>query len=345
MRPADRPGGRRLRDDDPRGQRARPAASSSAPDEVFWLEDGVYVNRRSQRVGFRAAVLADLAVHHTGGPYYTQPLKEKDEWWARYWARPPSPRGRQARRSSRVPLVRRLNTRFGWFVAPAPDSAPGRQLPHAQPERSRRPPAPRPSRGRARRAGRGPDRTVAVVRTGDSRRPRAPAPTAGARRATRTRRAGQRDAQLRGAAAAAARRAADRARRQPCGRERGRAGEPGAAGHLRRGCPGGGTGAELVRAGVRARRRGGSRRGRSPGRRPGRRRRSRGSRPSSGSRARPDRPSRTARSPSASTRRARPPCRSAPQRVPTLWRYVTPGHAVPAAEVADPARTARRGRG
>ena len=85
-------------------------------DEVFWLEDGVYIEAL-QRVGFGAAVLADLVVHHTGGSYYTTSSKEKEEFWRRYWAR-------RARREAvkrvlvRVPFVRRLNDRFGWFVAP-----------------------------------------------------------------------------------------------------------------------------------------------------------------------------------------------------------------------------------
>jgi len=56
-------------------------------------------------------------VHHTGGSYYTTSSKEKEEFWRRYWAR-------RARREAikrvlvRVPFVRRLNDRFGWFVAP-----------------------------------------------------------------------------------------------------------------------------------------------------------------------------------------------------------------------------------
>jgi hypothetical protein len=86
------------------------------PGEVFWLEDGVYINQ-VKSVGYKPAVLADLVVHHTGGPYYTKPLKEKDEWWAAYW------RTRRRREGVKrvlvaIPGVRRLNARFGWFVAP-----------------------------------------------------------------------------------------------------------------------------------------------------------------------------------------------------------------------------------
>jgi GT2 family glycosyltransferase len=86
------------------------------PGEVFWLEDGVYI-KQLESVGYRATVLADLAVHHTGGPYYAQPMKEKDEWWAGYWRR------RRRRDTAKrvlvaIPGVRQLNARFGWFVAP-----------------------------------------------------------------------------------------------------------------------------------------------------------------------------------------------------------------------------------
>jgi GT2 family glycosyltransferase len=84
---------------------------------VFWLEDQRYIQDIS-RLGFRAAVLADLIVHHTGGPYYTVTSKEKDDFWARYWKR-------RARRLAikkivfRLPFFRRLNAHFGWFEAPS----------------------------------------------------------------------------------------------------------------------------------------------------------------------------------------------------------------------------------
>jgi GT2 family glycosyltransferase len=85
--------------------------------QVFWLEDAAYIED-IQKLGFTAAVLADLRVHHTGGPYYTTITKEKERYWKRYWAR-------RARRTAvkrvlvRVPFVRLLNARFGWFVAPS----------------------------------------------------------------------------------------------------------------------------------------------------------------------------------------------------------------------------------
>jgi GT2 family glycosyltransferase len=84
---------------------------------VFWLEDAAYIED-IQRLGFDAAVLADLRVHHTGGPHYTKTPKEKVEYWERFKAS-------RARRTAvkrvlvRIPFVRRLNARFGWFVAPS----------------------------------------------------------------------------------------------------------------------------------------------------------------------------------------------------------------------------------
>jgi GT2 family glycosyltransferase len=85
--------------------------------EVFWLEDAAYIDD-IQQMGYTAAVLADLRVHHTGGPYYTQPIKEKTEYWERHWARQKR-RDLAKRVLVRVPGVRRLNARYGWFVAPS----------------------------------------------------------------------------------------------------------------------------------------------------------------------------------------------------------------------------------
>lgn len=86
-------------------------------NEVFWLEDAAYIED-VQGLGFRAVVLADLVVHHTGGPHYTQEPPEKVEYWKRYWAR--RARREMAKRVLvRVPFVRRLNARMGWFVAPS----------------------------------------------------------------------------------------------------------------------------------------------------------------------------------------------------------------------------------
>ncbi len=84
--------------------------------KVFWLEDQAYISDIS-RLGFEAAVLADLVVHHTGGPHYTVASKEKDEYWEEYWSR-------RARRLAikkvvfRVPFFRRLNAHYGWYEPP-----------------------------------------------------------------------------------------------------------------------------------------------------------------------------------------------------------------------------------
>jgi GT2 family glycosyltransferase len=85
--------------------------------QVFWLEDQAYIADLEQ-IGFRAAVLADLRVHHTGGPHYTKTPKEKADYWER-WERRLARRAAVKRALVHVPLVRRLNARFGWFVAPS----------------------------------------------------------------------------------------------------------------------------------------------------------------------------------------------------------------------------------
>jgi len=87
---------------------------------VFWLEDAAYI-ADLEKIGFEAAVLSDLKVHHTGGPHYTQTPKEKAKYWQDF-------RAMRARRDAvkrtllRIPLVPRLNARFGWFVPPPPAS-------------------------------------------------------------------------------------------------------------------------------------------------------------------------------------------------------------------------------
>jgi GT2 family glycosyltransferase len=87
------------------------------PKEVFWLEDAAYIGQIGE-LGFKPAVLADLRVHHTGGPYYSAIPKEKAEYWRKYWAKK---RRRTAVKKMlvRIPGVRPLNDRFGWFVAPS----------------------------------------------------------------------------------------------------------------------------------------------------------------------------------------------------------------------------------
>jgi GT2 family glycosyltransferase len=84
--------------------------------EVFWLEDAAYI-ADLERIGLGAAVLADLRVHHTGGPHYTKTSKEKAAYWQRWKAR--QERKLAVKRALlRIPFVRLLNARYGWFVAP-----------------------------------------------------------------------------------------------------------------------------------------------------------------------------------------------------------------------------------
>jgi GT2 family glycosyltransferase len=84
---------------------------------VFWLEDEAYI-RDIERLGFGAAVLADLRVHHTGGPHYTKTPKEKADYWQRRQA---VQRRKDAvkRVLLGVPFARRVNARFGFFAEPS----------------------------------------------------------------------------------------------------------------------------------------------------------------------------------------------------------------------------------
>ena len=85
--------------------------------EIFWLEDEKYIADLEQ-IGFRAAVLADLRVHHTGGSYYSAITREKANYWNRRFARQER-RDAAKRMLVKIPFVRRLNARFRWFVAPS----------------------------------------------------------------------------------------------------------------------------------------------------------------------------------------------------------------------------------
>jgi GT2 family glycosyltransferase len=85
--------------------------------EIFWLEDEAYIED-IQRLGFQPAVLADLRVHHTGGPYYSVESQEKADFWKR-WSASRARRTTVKRMLLRIPGIRRLNARFNWFVAPS----------------------------------------------------------------------------------------------------------------------------------------------------------------------------------------------------------------------------------
>jgi GT2 family glycosyltransferase len=84
-------------------------------NEVFFLEDAVYVEDL-KKLGYEAAILADLKVHHTGGPFYSAHSKEKDEYWAR-WTRARARRAAVKRVVFRLPFFERLNERFGWIAS------------------------------------------------------------------------------------------------------------------------------------------------------------------------------------------------------------------------------------
>jgi GT2 family glycosyltransferase len=87
------------------------------PKNVFWQEEPAYIED-IKALGFGPAVMAELKVHHTGGAHYGATSPEKSAFWAGYWQK-------QARRAAikrlifRIPLFRRLNARFAWFVAPS----------------------------------------------------------------------------------------------------------------------------------------------------------------------------------------------------------------------------------
>jgi len=54
------------------------------PDEIFFQEEAEYI-AAIERLGYRKAVLAGLAVHHTGGPYYAGSTPAKERYWRSYW--------------------------------------------------------------------------------------------------------------------------------------------------------------------------------------------------------------------------------------------------------------------
>lgn len=90
---------------------------SERSKEVFWAEETAYI-AAIKRVGFDAAVLADLRVHHAGAPYYTAVSKAKSDFMARRyerWAR----RNTVKRGLYLLPFAARLNTRYEWFQPPA----------------------------------------------------------------------------------------------------------------------------------------------------------------------------------------------------------------------------------
>jgi GT2 family glycosyltransferase len=83
---------------------------------AFWREDQAYI-QDIRRLGFTTGILDELTVFHAGGPHYSQETEEKKEFYDR--------RNRSIARKNavkrfllRLPLVPRLNERYGWFRPP-----------------------------------------------------------------------------------------------------------------------------------------------------------------------------------------------------------------------------------
>lgn len=86
------------------------------PRAVYWREDARYV-RKLHRLGYRSAVLEDLAVWHAGSPYYSKTAPAKNAFHRRQ-ARITARKDFVKRLLLRIPFVARLNARRGWFHPP-----------------------------------------------------------------------------------------------------------------------------------------------------------------------------------------------------------------------------------
>jgi GT2 family glycosyltransferase len=87
---------------------------------TFFLEDAAYIADIAP-LGYEAAYLRDLRLTHAGGSHYARPSAAKHAYWTRHWRRAQR-RNRVKRALLRVPLVRLLNARHGWFrLADVPD--------------------------------------------------------------------------------------------------------------------------------------------------------------------------------------------------------------------------------
>lgn len=84
--------------------------------DVYFHFDGEYI-AAIEKVGQRASILRDLEVFHASGPYYSEFLPEKHDYYANRERR----RGRKdavKRVILRVPMARSLNKRYSWFTPP-----------------------------------------------------------------------------------------------------------------------------------------------------------------------------------------------------------------------------------
>ena len=87
--------------------------------QVFWLEDEAYI-ADIERLGFEAAYLKDVQLLHAGGSYYAPESAAKHEYWQAYWTKEVR-KNAVKRLLLRIPFVRPLNERYGWFhVSNAP---------------------------------------------------------------------------------------------------------------------------------------------------------------------------------------------------------------------------------
>lgn len=92
------------------------------PKQVFWLEDAAYIADIAE-LGYESAFLRDLRVHHAGGPYYAPTSAEKHAYWARHW-RTHQRKTRVKRLLERVPFIRALNKRYGFYRLPERTESP-----------------------------------------------------------------------------------------------------------------------------------------------------------------------------------------------------------------------------
>jgi GT2 family glycosyltransferase len=86
------------------------------PKRTFWLEDAAYI-ADIEALGYQAAFLRDLQVHHAGGPFYAPASREKHQYWVDYW-KANQRKARAKRLLVRVPFVRRINDRYAFFQLP-----------------------------------------------------------------------------------------------------------------------------------------------------------------------------------------------------------------------------------
>jgi len=81
--------------------------------QIYWLHDAAYIEDIAS-LGYGAALLEELKVHHAGGAYYSKSHEAKNAYWRRV-ARSRRRKNLVKRLLLAVPPVRRLNERRHWF--------------------------------------------------------------------------------------------------------------------------------------------------------------------------------------------------------------------------------------